>query len=369
MKIISVMLTAPVLISMLLTGCGFQQEGYQAETEMPPVGIATIPVETKPVVTESPDIVQNTELSTENLNQEESASVYSRTVFDKAMFAALLKAAADDCYTDSFYVGDVDKDGYSELVATLPYSESTSANLLFDDFNSAGLYYYGATGAANDYFVINPETGDVYLNENTRSEDSKSVVSREYFKWKDKKWDSACMLYGGRCYWDYENTSSSSFSKKASALKQIKPAEDIFNIFVTGTTQVAADELYKYLSKYFALEHPFSVDIDSDGKKEQVLFIQNMNKAWCTEIKNLYTTDGYFNPSTFQNMHTTCFVLDEAGENMVRIRSENFDRKYRFVELNDRLFAYDENDELQTFQYSDANSGVNTHFMSMVKMW
>ncbi len=372
MKCISSILTVSVLFSLLWTGCSIQPyQNAETETELP-IEIATLPVETKSFADNSSveQPVQEAETSAETAAApEKQTPFYSTSIFDKAIFAALLKGAADGIYTNSFYVGDVDHDGGVEMVASIPYTEKTSANLIFDNYDSAGLYYYGATGIENDFFVLDPTAQKVYLNENTRSADGEAIISREYFEWQGKRWNSACMLYGSRCYWNYADTSEADFMSKVSALQSVQPAEDIFNLKINGKIDEITTQFYQYLTKYFHPETPLSVDLDGDNLADYVIPIQNLAGSWCSNLRNLYDTEGYFNEQGIRNVHTTCFILDTTSDGLVRIRSENFDRKYTFREIKMKLFAYDENEVMQTFQYSSEDSCVDKQFMSMVKMW
>ncbi|MBR1554095.1 MAG: hypothetical protein IJ644_01740, partial [Oscillospiraceae bacterium] len=68
------------------------------------------------------------------------------------------------------------------------------------------------------------------------------------------------------------------------------------------------------------------------------------------------------------NIHTTCFVLDAVSDGRIRIRSENFDRRYRFTQAGGRLFAYDDTNSMQTVQYSAEKDGFGKRFLSISMM-
>ena len=68
------------------------------------------------------------------------------------------------------------------------------------------------------------------------------------------------------------------------------------------------------------------------------------------------------------NMHTTCFVFDLTENAKVRIRSENFDRRYQFRESGGKLFAYDDTNTIQTVQYSNEADGFGVDIMSVSMM-
>ncbi|GEM_PF-2727962 len=380
MKTIISMLTASVMFSLLLTGCGTAAEQNSQEETLPDLQIAAIPIETQKEAAPVPDLPSETVLLTEAaetlpeeiipemLPTEETPQEpvsYNTAAFDKAIFGAMLDAVADK--TQYYFVSDPDRDGMSEMLITLPDSETSSRNVIMEGLNSAGIYYYAAAGAENDFFVLDPSTGDVYLNENTRSQDGESIISREYFQWTGSQWQSACMLYNGACYWNYEPTSVEQFLANADAMLSITPPEDIFNMTVSGTPEQAADAFYDYLSDWFSLERPVAADIDGDGSPEQVLCVQNLSKRWCADIRNLYQTESFFDAEKLNAIHTTCFVLD-AVNGRTRIRSQNFDRKYRFAQSGGRLFAYDDTNTTQTVQYSKINDGFGKYFLSMTQM-
>ncbi|MBR0483842.1 MAG: hypothetical protein IJJ69_03580 [Oscillospiraceae bacterium] len=376
MKTINLMLTASVMFSVVLTGCGIQQEETSvAESTMPDIQIATIPVETKSAATPPPAVAETEAeaVPAENSDIPEETSVsskpektlnYNTVLFDKAIFAALLDSITGG--TDYYFVSDPDRDGFSELLVSIPQTESSSQNLILEGLGSAGIYYYDATGVQNDFFVLDPVTGDVYLNENTV--ENGLLVSQEYFQWTGSKWQSACMLYNGSCYWNYQEITVDEFLANADAMLGITPAEDIFNITFTGTPESAANAFYQYLAGYFKTEHPVSADIDGDGTTEQIISVQNLSKSWCANVRSLYDENSFFNIESLSNIHTTCFVLDTASDGRVRIRSENFDRRYRFTEAGGKLFAYDDTNSMQTVQYSAEKDGFGKRFLSISMM-
>ncbi len=397
MKTIISMLTASALFSVLLTGCGIQQEENTiSATSAPEIHIDTIPAETQalttvpPVETSAPEtetvlLTEAAEIlpseiipaelpSTEAVSSEPKTTLvyqYNDILFDKAIFAALLDSIGGTSGTQYFFVSDPDRDGASEFLVTLPETSVSSRNLIFENMTSAGIYYYNATGAENDFYVIDPVTGNVYLNENTRSDDGIDIISREYFEWTGSKWQSACMLYRNNCYWNYEPVTVEQFLQNADAMNRIT-AEDIFNLTISGTPESAADAFYQYLSKSFKLERPIAADVDGDGFTEQILFVQNLSQKWCANIKDLYQEadkePAYLDTEALSNVHTTCFVLDSVGAGRVRIRSENFDRRYRFTQSGGKLFAYDDMNIIQTVQYSAENDDFGKHFLSVAMM-
>lgn len=372
MKTIISMLTATALSSVLLTGCGLQQtENANIKSGESEFQIATIqtepPVKSAPApVTEPSGTTEAEEIPESNSPETQETIQYNPIAFDKAVFAAVLDAVAGNIRTNDYLVSDPDRDGMSELLVILPDTETRSQNLVIENMLSAGIYYYDATGAENDYFVLDPETGDVFLNENTRSGDG-SVISREYFHWTGMQWVSSCLLYGYKCYWNGEETTPEAFYAHADSMLSITPPEDIFNVHVLGTPETAAEAFYQYLSQYFKLDRPVAADIDGNGTTEQVLFVQNLCKSWNANVRNLYGTDSILNTDRISSVHTTCFVLDTDESGYVRVRSENFDRKYKFSQSGGMLFAYDDTNSMQTIQYSTANDGLGKHFMTM--MW
>ncbi|MBE6876438.1 MAG: hypothetical protein E7496_06905 [Ruminococcus sp.] len=371
---IKFMLTASVMFSVLLTGCGIQQEENSIpEPTVPDIQIATIPVETKSAVSPAPVTAETDAVSAEIPEiQDETVTTarpektlnYNTVIFDKAIFATLLDSITGG--TDYYFVSDPDRDGMSELLVSIPQTESSSQNLILESMGSAGIYYYDATGVQNDFFVLDPVTGDVYLNENTV--ENGYLVSQEYFQWTGSKWQSACMLYNGSCYWNYQDVTVDEFIANADAMLDITPAEDIFNISFTGTPETAGEAFYQYLAKYFKAEHPVSADIDGDGTTEQVICVQNLSKSWCANVRSLYDEESIFNTEALSNIHTTCFVLDTVSDGRVRIRAENFDRKYSFTQAGGRLFAYDDANSMQTVQYSAEKDGFGKRFLSISMM-
>ncbi len=396
-KIIS-MLTASALFSVLVTGCGIQQEeNIVPETSAPEIHVATIPAETQALTTSPPSVetsVPETETvllteaaellpteiipeevpATETVSSEPKSTLvyqYHDIDFDKAVFAALLDGIAGTSGTEYYFVSDPDRDGASEFLVTLPQSETSSQNFILENMASAGVYYYNATGAENDFYVIDPATGNIYLNENTRSDDGTDIISREYFEWTGGKWQSACMLYKNNCYWNYETVTAEEFLQNAEAMNRIA-TEDIFNLSLSGTPETVAEAFYQYLAKTFKLERAVAADIDGDGFTEQVLVVQNLSQRWCANIKDLYQeadqAPAFFDTEPLSNIHTTCFVIDTVGAGRVRVRSENFDRRYRFTQSGGRLFAYDDMNIIQTVQYSAENDGLGKHFLSVAMM-
>ena len=371
------MLTATVMFSVLLTGCGISLENPSAEeTTIPDIEIAAIPIETQSATSPAPVLATEqqveTQAQTETTVQEDvEYNGYSSSIFEKAVFAALLRSAVSDEDIAYYSICDADKDGANEMLAIIPYTDGSSENLVFEHPSSPGFFYYDATGANNDYYAVDPETEEVYLCENTRSRDGSSIVAREYFHWSGRLWQSTCMLYGGKCYWNYQNTTEEDFMAKSNALVRLNLDEDIFNIVVSGSPDGVAEAFYQYLSKYFAVDHPLAVDIDGNGSIEQVIFIQNLPKGWWGNMRKIYegTSEHTMDINIFRSAHTTCFVFDTDINGRVRIRSESFDRKYRFAQFNNSLVAYDENNALQTISYATENAGFGTHIMSVIKMW
>ncbi|MBR4320140.1 MAG: hypothetical protein IKP69_08855 [Oscillospiraceae bacterium] len=381
MKKIIAMLTATVMFSLLLTGCGISLENNSPdETAVPDIQIAAIPIETQSATSPAPvsDTRQQAETQAKNQSQIETTAQteikignYTGEMFEKAIFAALLRGAISDEDIAYYTICDADKDNANELLAIIPYTEGSSENLVFEHPSSPGFFYYDATGANNDYYAIDPSTEDVYLCENTRSRDGSSIVAREYFHWSGRLWQSTCMLYGGKCYWNYANTTEEDFLAKSNALIRLNAEEDILNLSLPGTPETAAEAFYKYLSKYFAVDRPLSVDIDGNGSKEQVVFVQNLPKSWWGNMRKIYESDSEhtLDINIFKSAHTTCFVFDTGADGNVRVRSENFDRKYRFAQYNDTLVAYDENNDLQTISYAVEDAGFGKHIMSVIKLW
>ncbi len=370
-KIIS-MLTASAMFSVILTGCGIQPETGSEEPEIiPDIQIATIQIETQaetvPETVQPP--VQSTETvphssDTNTSHKPEKASSYATEIFDKAVYSALLSGLTD--YPSDFIVTDADDDGMLEFLVAMPISDSSSQNFVFESVGTAsGLYYYDATGIKNDFYVIEPETNKVYLNENTRTEDGAAVISQEYFRWDGRSWKSTCMLYSNNCYWDNQNVTTGEFQSHAAAMQNIY-LEDIFNISAAGTPSTAAEAFYQYLlSKGFAPQKPLSADMNGDGALEYYVAVQDIAKPWYSHMKNLYNHDETLETLNF---YTACFIFDKTENNTMRIRSENFDRRYRFSQSGQKIFAYDDTETIQTVQYSGEPDGFGVHIMSVSMM-
>lgn len=375
MKKSMIMLTMAMTVSVILTGCGFQKiENPETDSE---IHIATIQTQTehaapKPApTTETQPQSESVETTPEEMDSNSESDTnpqvvyYSDSDFEKAIFAALLDGLCTTFAPQCYVMADADNDNQSEFMIAMPVSETSSQNIVLESPASAGIYYYDATGVYNDFFVIDPEQNKVLLNENTRSEDD-YIISREYFEWQGNHWETVSLLYDSHCYWNNANVSTDEFIANAENLLQINQPEDILNICLTGDIEEITDAFYQYLSKYYKLEKPVIADINNDGHTERVLVVQNLSKNWVANIHNLYESDGILDTSKLEAMHTTCFVLDSLGHS-VRIRSENFDRKYTFAESGGMLFAYDDTNSMQTIQYSDSNDILGQHFMSM--MW
>ncbi|MDE6088371.1 MAG: hypothetical protein K2G25_08305, partial [Oscillospiraceae bacterium] len=380
-------------ISVLLTGCGFQ-ETENLETE-PEIHIATIPTQTKqkestasefrkaespknPENSENPESSEQNPDSNSDSNPEEASETESETEpevipysdydFEKAIFDALLDGLCCNTAMPSFVMADTDRDHYAEFMISIPVSETSSQNIVLESPASSGVYYYDATGIQNDFFVIDLEQNQVFLNENTRSEENPdSIISREYFEWAGNQWETVSLLYGNHCYWNNANVSTDEFYTNAEKLVELSGSEDVFNIYLTNAElKEVTNAFYEYLSRYYQPSKPITADINGDGMSEQIIFVQNLSKNWISNVHNLYETDGILDVTGLNAMHTTCFVLDYIGEN-VRIRSENFDRRYTFSQSGGMLFAQDDTNAMQTIQYTDHADGLGEHFMSV--MW
>lgn len=380
-------------ISVLLTGCGFQ-EIENLETE-PEIHIATIPVQTEQKENTAPESgkaesLENRENSENSENSEQNPDSdsdpnpeeafetesetepevipYSDYDFEKAIFAALLDGLCCNTAMPSFVMADTDRDHYAEFMISIPISETSSQNVVLESPASSGVYYYDATGIRNDFFVIDPEQNQVFLNENTRSEENPdSIISREYFKWAGNQWETVSLLYGNHCYWNNANVSTDEFYANAEKLVELSGSEDVFNIYLTNAElKEVTNAFYEYLSRYYQPSKPIAADINGDGMSEQIISVQNLSKNWVSNLHNLYETDGVLDVTGLNAMHTTCFVLDYIGEN-VRIRSENFDRRYTFSQSSGMLFAQDDTNAMQTIQYTNHADGLGEHFMSV--MW
>ncbi|MDE5753322.1 MAG: hypothetical protein K2H89_02060 [Oscillospiraceae bacterium] len=368
-------------ISVLLTGCGFQEiENPESDSQ---IHIATIPQQAehaapKPApTTETKSETENfsetaienkerPELETEAESETEpEIAPYSDYDFEKAVFAALLDGLCSNTDSPTFVMADVDRDHYAEFMISIPVSETSSQNIVLESAVSAGVYYYDATGIQNDFFVIDPEQNQVFLNENTCSEEG-NIISREYFEWQSNQWETVSLLYGNHCYWNNANVSTDEFYTNAEKLIDVFQPEDVFNIYLSAEMKEVTDAFYQYLSKYYKPSKPITADINGDGMSEQIIFVQNLSKNWIGNVHNLYETDGVLDTTGLSAMHTTCFVLDYVGES-VRIRSENFDRKYQFEESGGMLWAYSDTNATQTIQYTDSLDGLGKHFMSV--MW
>ncbi|MDE5769461.1 MAG: hypothetical protein K2H82_08760 [Oscillospiraceae bacterium] len=380
-------------VSVLLTGCGFQ-EIENLETE-PEIHIATIPVQTEQKENTAPESgkaesLENRENSENSENSEQNPDSdsdpnpeeafetesetepevipYSDYDFEKAIFAALLDGLCCNTAMPSFVMADTDRDHYAEFMISIPISETSSQNVVLESPASSGVYYYDATGIRNDFFVIDPEQNQVFLNENTRSEENPdSIISREYFKWAGNQWETVSLLYGNHCYWNNANVSTDEFYANAEKLVELSGSEDVFNIYLTNAElKEVTNAFYEYLSRYYQPSKPIAADINGDGMSEQIISVQNLSKNWVSNLHNLYETDGVLDVTGLNAMHTTCFVLDYIGEN-VRIRSENFDRRYTFSQSSGMLFAQDDTNAMQTIQYTNHADGLGEHFMSV--MW
>ncbi|MBR1529091.1 MAG: hypothetical protein IJ642_07295 [Oscillospiraceae bacterium] len=373
MKKIFSVLTASVMFSGMLTGCGTRQETESVENTVPDIQIATIQVETQ--TTQEEEIIPPSAVSTEAVQQQLPAQMttenpkktlnYQTELFDKAVFGALLSGLSE--YPIDFIASDADRDSSLELLVALPVSETFSQNIVFENINSSGMYYYDATGVTNDFYVMDPANGNIYLNENTRTDDGAAIISQEYFEWTGSSWRSACMLYSNNCYWNYENVTVGEFEAYAASMQKIY-LEDLFNLTVSGTPETAAEAFYQYLAKWFKPERPVSADIDGDGTPEYYVSVQNLSKPWYSNVRNLYSQETTLIADSVMNMHTTCFVFDFVEGGKVRIRSENFDRRYRFNQSGGKLFAYDDTNTIQTVQYSNEPDGFGTHIMSVSMM-
>lgn len=391
-------------VAVLLTGCGFQEiENSEPEPE---IHIATIPAiqsknpgnpgnsvdsENPGNLTnlENPEDLENPENSgnPENLGNldseadpgsetdseiesetEPEINSYTDYDFEKAIFAALLDGLCCETAMPSFVMADTDRDHYAEFMISIPISETSSQNVVLESPVSSGVYYYDATGIENDYFVIDPEQNQVFLNENTRSESNPdSIVSREYFEWAGNQWETISLLYGNHCYWNNQNVSTGEFYDNADKLVRLSGSEDVFNIRLHhAELKEVTNAFYDYLSRYYQPSRPITADINGDGMSEQIISVQNLSKNWVSNVHNLYDTDGVLDITGLNAMHTTCFVLDYVGED-VRIRSENFDRRYTFAQSGGMLFAQDDTNAMQTIQYTDHADGLGEHFMSV--MW
>jgi len=377
MKKIAPLLMASVMLSEILTGCSTQQESELPEEPAPDIQIATISVETQPEqeetavqsvpVTEAvqylpseiiPELPSETTAPVKTMN-------YQTELFDKAVYAAVLDGLSE--FPIDFIATDADRDSALELLVALPISETSSQNIVFENMNSCGIYYYDATGVENDFYVMDPVNGNIYLNENTHADNSDTVISQEYFEWTGSVWQSACMLYGNDCYWNYETVSIGEFEAYAASMQNIY-SEDLFNLSFSGTPETAAEAFYQYLARWFQTERPVSADIDGDGTPEYYVSVQNLGKPWYSNSVNLYTDENSLDMGSVMNMHTTCFVFDFVEDGKVRIRSENFDRKYQFRQSGGKLFAYDDTDTIQTVQYSGEDDGFGMHIMSVSMM-
>ncbi|MDE6658092.1 MAG: hypothetical protein K2J88_05860 [Oscillospiraceae bacterium] len=401
MKKSIIILTMAMLISITLTGCEFQEIDNPDTESEPEIQIATIATQTehaapKPAPTTETQALSETiqtvpeEVTESDTDANSNFICYTDSDFEKAIFVALLDGLCVNTIPDCYIMADSDSDNYSEFMIAMPTSETTSQNIVLESPATAGIYYYDATGVSNDFFVIDSEQNKVLLNENTRSElktempefqnpeteeleqiqeteNNAPIISREYFEWQGNHWETVSILYGNHCYWNNTNVSTGEFLTHAENTPKISPTEDIFNIYLAGDIQKITNAFYEYLAKYYKqLEKPVSADINGDGIPEQFLFVQNLSKNWISNIHNLYESDGELDITGLDAMHTTCFVLDYV-ENYVRIRSENFDRKYIFAESGGMLFAYDDTNSIQTIQYSDRNAVLGEHFMSV--MW
>ncbi|MDE6729919.1 MAG: hypothetical protein K2J71_03990 [Oscillospiraceae bacterium] len=378
-------------ISVLLTGCEFQ-ETENLETE-PEIHIATIPtgqkknteIKISEISVQNPDLDLNPDSDSdpdpdpEEASESESDSEtesetepevipYSDYDFEKAIFAALLDGLCYHTQMPSFVMADTDRDHYAEFMISIPISETSSQNVVLESPVSSGIYYYDATGIQNDFFVIDPEQNQVFLNENTRSgENPDAIISREYFKWSGNQWETISLLYGNHCYWNNANVGTDEFYANAEKLMVLFNSEDVFNIYLDNTElKEVTNAFYDYLSRYYQPSKPITADINGDGMSEQIISVQNLSKNWVSNVHNLYDTDGVLDLTGLDAMHTTCFVLDYIGET-VRIRSENFDRRYTFSQSGGMLFAKDDTNAMQTIQYTDHPDGLGEHFMSV--MW
>lgn len=397
MKKSIMIMTMAMLGSVLITGCEFQEIDNSNHTEPEPdIQIATIATQAEHAAPKPAPVVETQPKSeiSETVSEENSESdtenkmiYYSDSDFEKAIFAALLDGLCTDTISECYIMADADNDSYSELMVALPISETASQNIVLESPNSAGIYYYDATGVSNDFFVVDPELNKVLLNENTRADTIKeteetqvdeeqeetqntninNIISREYFEWQGNHWESISILYGNRCYWNNQNVSTGEFLANAEKIIPVEKSEDVLNIYLIGDMQEIANDFYAYLAKYYKqLEKPILADMNSDGSPEQIIVVQNLSKNWVSNMHNLYESDNEFQATGLNSMHTTCFILDNT-ENCVRIRSANFDRKLTFEESAGMLFAYDDTNSMQTIQYSEKDAILGEHFMSV--MW
>ncbi len=359
-------------VSFLLSGCG------TAVDQEPELHIATIPAQPDaPVSSVSVPPTEETqpEVSAEHKPPESTTEMISATdttdtasyeaaMFDRAVFAAVMDPLTD--VPGMYLLNDIDGDGMTEFLLAVPVSDTQSWNIILESPGSAGVYYYQATGLINDYFVIDPEDGQGRINENNHS-DTGEIISSEYFRWTGTALELTSQLYGGSCYWNYQGTSSSDFLAKAAAMQSVQN-EEIFNLVFSGTPEQIANSFHEYLSGYFKqVKPPVAADIDGNGSIEQVIVIQNLTKRWASNIISLYDQDETMNTDPLANVHTTCFVLDDIGNGMTRLRPANFDRKYTFAAAGGRLFAYDDTNTMQTIEYSTENAAPGKQFMSI--MW